>query len=247
MQPAAYRIQARPADPTSVAGGSGDPQPTVVPWPADAGSAPGRCGHLRVGSGEALAAALTRGEHADVLHRGRRHVPGEQRSRPASRRLLLRARTTVPQWASPTRSTSRSPRSSATAPGHHAGVGRRAGGRQARLLDLVGVGQGQAAEEQPEGHRAAVQRAAARSPRARRRPTARRSTATCGPEVDEIQPKIKAKYGVMVSITKLFNKIGAFVKRKSSPTATPAWSSPSAERRASSAGAGGCTGWRRRR
>jgi PPOX class probable F420-dependent enzyme len=42
-------------------------------------------------------------------------------------------------------------------------------------------------------------------------------TATSGPEVDEIQPKIKAKYGVMVSVTKLFNKIGALVKRKQQP------------------------------
>ncbi len=37
---------------------------------------------------------------------------------------------------------------------------------------------------------------------------------TSGPETDEIRGKVKAKYGLMVPISKFFNKIGALIKRK---------------------------------
>ncbi len=40
-----------------------------------------------------------------------------------------------------------------------------------------------------------------------------------GPELEGIRPKIIAKYGVMVPISKIGNKIGGFVKRKRIPYA----------------------------
>lgn len=42
---------------------------------------------------------------------------------------------------------------------------------------------------------------------------------TTGPEYTAIKTKLKAKYGVMVSITKLLGKIGGIVKRKPVPYA----------------------------
>jgi hypothetical protein len=59
-QPAAYRIQARVADPTTITSdGSGEPQPTVVPWPAASGARLADASECAIGSGEELTAALT--------------------------------------------------------------------------------------------------------------------------------------------------------------------------------------------
>lgn len=41
--------------------------------------------------------------------------------------------------------------------------------------------------------------------------------ASSGAEADEIRRKVKAKYGIMVPISKFFNKIGALIKRKKQP------------------------------
>ncbi len=42
-------------------------------------------------------------------------------------------------------------------------------------------------------------------------------TVATGPEMDEIRRKIKAKYGVMVPVSKFFNTIGGTLKRKRIP------------------------------
>ncbi len=38
-----------------------------------------------------------------------------------------------------------------------------------------------------------------------------------GPEGEEIRRKVKAKYGLMVPISKFFNRIGSLIKRKKQP------------------------------
>ncbi len=216
FQPADYRIQARTADPTSVAGSTDEPQPTVVPWPPETGVRLADAATCVVGSGEALAATLTEREHADVLRRGRDHLPGERR-RPAARRVLLRSGLRFAQWASPTRSTSPSPRSSATAPRSP----RRSGwsgleGGKLGFWTSSGSGKAKRLKNNP---KVTVQPCNSRGKVTEgTTPTDGTAvTATSGPEVDEIQPKIKAKYGVMVSISKFFNSVGALIKRKKQP------------------------------
>jgi uncharacterized protein len=50
-------------------------------------------------------------------------------------------------------------------------------------------------------------------------PTEATAMLVTGAELDQIRGKIKAKYGVMVPITRFLAKVGGFVKRKKQPYA----------------------------
>ncbi len=53
--PSAYRIQARPADPSTI---TEEPEPTIVPWPADTGIRLADATTCAIGTGEVLASTL---------------------------------------------------------------------------------------------------------------------------------------------------------------------------------------------
>ncbi len=48
-------------------------------------------------------------------------------------------------------------------------------------------------------------------------PTEATAVLVTGPELEGIRSKVKAKYGVMVPISRFFNTIGQFVKRRKTP------------------------------
>jgi len=83
--------------------------------------------------------------------------------------------------------------------------------RKDRVLHLVAVRQGHAAEEQRERGRPAKQRP--------RTSEAGHVAVVTGPERDAIYDKVVAKYGFMTKFTRFLAKIGGFVKRKDQPYA----------------------------
>ena len=77
-----------------------EPQPTVVPWPAGTGVRLADASTCAIGSGEVLAADARGSDHADVLHRGRRHLPGERGRSTPGHLLRLISRPMGELWES---------------------------------------------------------------------------------------------------------------------------------------------------
>ncbi|HZM54064.1 MAG TPA: hypothetical protein VFC03_03460 [Acidimicrobiales bacterium] len=95
-------------------------------------------------------------------------------------------------------------------------MGRTPRRRQARVLDQLGIDQGQAPGSHRPGHRPAL-----------RRPRRRITAGTCptdataqlvsGADYEAIQQKVRAKHGFMTTTSKLLNTVGATLKGKRIP------------------------------